>query len=158
MAEENHRSHLREWKGTTVQFYAMEFERRFIWGATAAIIRNLFERLYAPGKFVMAGVPYTNLAPLTLSLSPWERERCCTLRALFRRPFSLWEKDRMRGERRRAIYSGAKSHDPAPGQRRYGGLVPVARHAGGVRLPEPRRLRGARGWRARCAMPCSAGR
>ena len=50
MAEENHRSHLREWKGTTVQFYAMEFERRFIWGATAAIIRNLYERLYAPGK------------------------------------------------------------------------------------------------------------
>ena len=25
----------------------MEFERRFIWGATAAIIRNLYERLYA---------------------------------------------------------------------------------------------------------------
>ena len=47
MAEENHRSHVREFKGTTVQFYAMEFERHFIWGATAAIIRNLYERLYA---------------------------------------------------------------------------------------------------------------
>ncbi len=47
MEAENHRSHLREWKGNTVQFYAMEFEHRFIWGATAAILRNLYERLYA---------------------------------------------------------------------------------------------------------------
>ena len=35
--------------------------------------------------------------PLTLSLSQWERGRCCERCALFRRPFSLWEKDRMRG-------------------------------------------------------------
>ena len=34
----------------------------------------------------MAGVYFMSLAPLTLSLS-----------ASFRRPFSLWEKDRMRG-------------------------------------------------------------
>ena len=47
MAEENHVRHLREWKGNKVQFYAIEFERRFIWGATAAILRNLYERLYA---------------------------------------------------------------------------------------------------------------
>jgi 8-oxo-dGTP pyrophosphatase MutT (NUDIX family) len=47
MEKENHRSHLHEWKGGTVQFYAMEFENRFIWGATAAIVRNLYERLYA---------------------------------------------------------------------------------------------------------------
>ncbi len=48
MAEENHTRHLREWKGRNVQFYAMEYERHFIWGATAAILRNLYERLFAP--------------------------------------------------------------------------------------------------------------
>jgi 8-oxo-dGTP pyrophosphatase MutT (NUDIX family) len=48
MSEQNHMKHLREWKGNNVQFYAMEFEQRFIWGATAAILRNLYERLYAP--------------------------------------------------------------------------------------------------------------
>ncbi len=45
----------------------------------------------------MAGRPFSTVTPLTLSLSPWERGRCCTLRALFRRPFSHGEKDRMRG-------------------------------------------------------------
>src|SRR5208337_4462352 len=48
MTEENHMRHLREWKGSAVQFYAIEYEKRFIWGATAAILRNLYERLYAP--------------------------------------------------------------------------------------------------------------
>ncbi|MGO9170376.1 MAG: CoA pyrophosphatase [Rhodomicrobium sp.] len=48
MREENHMRHFREWKGRTVQFYAIEYEKRFIWGATAAILRNLYERLYAP--------------------------------------------------------------------------------------------------------------
>ncbi len=48
MAEQNHMRHLREWKDRKIQFYAMQFEQRFIWGATAAILRNLYERLYAP--------------------------------------------------------------------------------------------------------------
>jgi 8-oxo-dGTP pyrophosphatase MutT (NUDIX family) len=47
MAEENHVQHLRAWKEWRVLFYAMEYEKRFIWGATAAILRNLYERLYA---------------------------------------------------------------------------------------------------------------
>jgi hypothetical protein len=34
-------------KGTTQWFYAMLHEDRFIWGATANMIRNLFERLTA---------------------------------------------------------------------------------------------------------------
>jgi hypothetical protein len=37
------------------------------------------------------------VAPLTLSLSLWERGRCCNRCALFERPFSRGEKDRMRG-------------------------------------------------------------
>ncbi len=48
MAEQNYTRHLREWKGRNVLFYAIEFEKRFIWGATAAILHNLYERLYAP--------------------------------------------------------------------------------------------------------------
>lgn len=48
MAEENHIRHLREWKGGNILFYAMQFQRHFIWGATAAILRNLYERLYMP--------------------------------------------------------------------------------------------------------------
>ena len=49
MAEENHQRHLREWNDMHVLFYAIEYGKRFIWGATAAILRNLYERLYAPG-------------------------------------------------------------------------------------------------------------
>lgn len=48
MEEQNHMRHFREWKEWNVLFYAIEFEKRFIWGATAAILRNLYERLYAP--------------------------------------------------------------------------------------------------------------
>ena len=48
MEEENHMRHLREWSDRRILFYAMEYEQRFIWGATAAMLRNLYERLYAP--------------------------------------------------------------------------------------------------------------
>lgn len=48
MEEENHMRHLREWTDRRILFYAMEYEERFIWGATAAMLRNLYERLYAP--------------------------------------------------------------------------------------------------------------
>ncbi len=47
MQEQNHIRHLREWNDRRILFYAMEYEQRFIWGATAAILRNLYERLYA---------------------------------------------------------------------------------------------------------------
>ena len=48
MAAENHKRHIREWKQWQVLFYSIEYEKHFIWGATAAILRNLYERLYAP--------------------------------------------------------------------------------------------------------------
>lgn len=41
----NHRREGREWKGVFRTYYAMPFEDRYIWGATAGIIRNLYERL-----------------------------------------------------------------------------------------------------------------
>jgi 8-oxo-dGTP pyrophosphatase MutT (NUDIX family) len=46
MNEANHERRSREWKGIMRQFYAMPYGERNIWGATAGIIRNLYERLY----------------------------------------------------------------------------------------------------------------
>ncbi|PVE23064.1 CoA pyrophosphatase [Microvirga sp. KLBC 81] len=43
-----HELHSREWKGRLRRYYAMPFEGRYIWGVTAGIIRNLYERLYTP--------------------------------------------------------------------------------------------------------------
>ena len=45
MDSANHQKRSREARGETQWFYAMPYEGRFIWGATANIIRNLFERL-----------------------------------------------------------------------------------------------------------------
>lgn len=46
MAPENHQRHSRQWNGMTRNFYAMPFGERYIWGATAGILRNLYERMY----------------------------------------------------------------------------------------------------------------
>jgi 8-oxo-dGTP pyrophosphatase MutT (NUDIX family) len=46
MAEENHKLHSREWKGMTRTVYAMPFGDRYIWGVTAGILRNLYERIF----------------------------------------------------------------------------------------------------------------
>ncbi len=45
MTPENHQRKSREWKGVTREFYAMPFENRYIWGVTAGILRNLYERI-----------------------------------------------------------------------------------------------------------------
>ena len=42
----NHQRHQREIGERIRQFYAMPFGARFIWGATAGIIRNLYDRLF----------------------------------------------------------------------------------------------------------------
>jgi 8-oxo-dGTP pyrophosphatase MutT (NUDIX family) len=47
MDEANHELHAREWRGSIRQYYAMPFGRRYIWGVTAGILRNMYERLYA---------------------------------------------------------------------------------------------------------------
>lgn len=41
-----HELHAREWKGRLRRYYAMPYRGRYIWGVTAGIIRNLYERLY----------------------------------------------------------------------------------------------------------------
>lgn len=47
MNEANHRRESRMWLGRERYFYAMPFEERYIWGATAGILRIMYERLYA---------------------------------------------------------------------------------------------------------------
>jgi len=46
MDSQNHALHSRDWKGITRRYYAMPFGERYIWGVTAGILRNLYERLY----------------------------------------------------------------------------------------------------------------
>ena len=47
MNEANHQRHAREWQGRLRHFYAMPWRERYIWGATAGILRDLYERLYS---------------------------------------------------------------------------------------------------------------
>jgi hypothetical protein len=46
MNRNNMQRHSREWQGMTRQYYALTFGERYIWGATAGILRNLRERIY----------------------------------------------------------------------------------------------------------------
>jgi 8-oxo-dGTP pyrophosphatase MutT (NUDIX family) len=46
MDVQNHALHSRDWKGVVRRYYAMPFGERYIWGVTAGILRNLYERLY----------------------------------------------------------------------------------------------------------------
>jgi 8-oxo-dGTP pyrophosphatase MutT (NUDIX family) len=46
MGPGNHQRHSREWNGMTRTYYAMPFGERYIWGVTAGILRNLYERIY----------------------------------------------------------------------------------------------------------------
>jgi 8-oxo-dGTP pyrophosphatase MutT (NUDIX family) len=46
MDAQNHALHSRDWKGVQRRYYAMPFGERYIWGVTAGILRNLYERLY----------------------------------------------------------------------------------------------------------------
>ena len=48
MNPDNHKKHSREWGGAQRQYYAMPYEDRYIWGATAGILRNLYDRVYRP--------------------------------------------------------------------------------------------------------------
>jgi 8-oxo-dGTP pyrophosphatase MutT (NUDIX family) len=45
MDEANHQIHEREWAGKKRRYYAMPHDDRYIWGATAGMLRNLWERL-----------------------------------------------------------------------------------------------------------------
>jgi len=42
----NHQVHSKEFRGMERSYYAMPFSERYIWGATAGILRVLYERIY----------------------------------------------------------------------------------------------------------------
>jgi 8-oxo-dGTP pyrophosphatase MutT (NUDIX family) len=46
MNPENHEVRETEWRGRMRSYYAMPYQGRFIWGATAGMIRALYERLF----------------------------------------------------------------------------------------------------------------
>lgn len=46
MNTQNHQRKTRDWKGIARDYYAMPFGERYIWGVTAGILRNLYERIY----------------------------------------------------------------------------------------------------------------
>jgi 8-oxo-dGTP pyrophosphatase MutT (NUDIX family) len=54
MDPSNHQRHSREWQGKARHFYAMPFGERYIWGATAGMIRNLYARVYGDREFPLS--------------------------------------------------------------------------------------------------------
>src|SRR3954469_6979848 len=46
MDEANHARKSRDWKGVTRHYYEMPYQQRYIWGVTAGILRNLYEKIY----------------------------------------------------------------------------------------------------------------
>jgi 8-oxo-dGTP pyrophosphatase MutT (NUDIX family) len=47
MTPANHLRKTRDWKGIIRHYYEMPYGDRRIWGVTAGIVRNLYERIYA---------------------------------------------------------------------------------------------------------------
>ena len=47
MTPDNYQRKTRDWKGVQRDYYEIPFENRYIWGITAGILRNLYERIYA---------------------------------------------------------------------------------------------------------------
>jgi 8-oxo-dGTP pyrophosphatase MutT (NUDIX family) len=46
MTPEHHLRKTRDWKGIKREYYEMPYGNRYIWGITAGILRNLYERIY----------------------------------------------------------------------------------------------------------------
>jgi len=46
MDQSNLQRHSREWQGMTRHYYAITFGDHYIWGVTAGILRNLYDRIY----------------------------------------------------------------------------------------------------------------
>ncbi|UCF52778.1 MAG: hypothetical protein JSV48_27005, partial [Bradyrhizobium sp.] len=47
MNPSNHQVHSKEFRGLERSYYAMPFAERYIWGATAGMLRILYERIYS---------------------------------------------------------------------------------------------------------------
>ena len=46
MTPENHQRKSRDWNGIIRHYYEISYQDRYIWGVTAGILRNLYERIY----------------------------------------------------------------------------------------------------------------
>jgi 8-oxo-dGTP pyrophosphatase MutT (NUDIX family) len=46
MRPENHHRKSRDWNGIIRHYYEIPYRNRYIWGVTAGILRNLYERIY----------------------------------------------------------------------------------------------------------------
>jgi 8-oxo-dGTP pyrophosphatase MutT (NUDIX family) len=46
MNPDHHQRKTRDWKGVARDYYEMPFGKHYIWGITAGILRNLYERVY----------------------------------------------------------------------------------------------------------------
>jgi 8-oxo-dGTP pyrophosphatase MutT (NUDIX family) len=46
MTPANHQRKTRDWNGFARDYYAIAYQNRYIWGITAGILRNLYERVY----------------------------------------------------------------------------------------------------------------
>jgi 8-oxo-dGTP pyrophosphatase MutT (NUDIX family) len=46
MTPSNHQQKSRDWKGIIRNYYAMPYGERYIWGITAGILKNLYDRIY----------------------------------------------------------------------------------------------------------------
>jgi 8-oxo-dGTP pyrophosphatase MutT (NUDIX family) len=46
MDQDNLQRHARDWQGMTRHYFAITFGERYIWGVTAGILRNLYDRIY----------------------------------------------------------------------------------------------------------------
>lgn len=46
MTPANHQCKTRDWNGFARAYYAIPYQNRYIWGITAGILRNLYERVY----------------------------------------------------------------------------------------------------------------
>jgi 8-oxo-dGTP pyrophosphatase MutT (NUDIX family) len=46
MEQKHFQRHSRDWQGMTRHYYAVPYGERYIWGVTAGILRNLYDRIY----------------------------------------------------------------------------------------------------------------
>lgn len=44
----NHERHSVMWKGRQREYYAMPYDGHYIWGATAGMLKNMYDRIFAP--------------------------------------------------------------------------------------------------------------
>jgi len=50
MDPDNHKRHSAVWRGKRRHYYAMPYDGQYIWGATAGMIKNLYDRAYADAR------------------------------------------------------------------------------------------------------------